>query len=183
MSMNVSVLERELLIDLVENAHHHRLTNFERDVLQPNLSSMFIRADHVDGYVRRISSVQSYFNTTMSLLDTGNRNCLFLKERPIYTKVNDDAPVRYGIDAKVKNSLIADGCVIEGTVENSVLFRGVKVRPEVTIKNSIIMQHTELKEGANVNYIIADRNVEISEGRTLMGYESYPLYIQKRSVV
>ncbi len=183
MSMNVMVMERGYLIEMIEDAYDHQHSILERDVLQPSLRNMFVRAHQFNGYTSRICSIQSYFTATMSLLDSANRKSLFLKNRPIFTKVNDDAPVRYGIDAVVKNSLIADGCVIEGNVENCVLFRGVTVSANATVKNSILMQNTVLEEGANVNYIISDKRVTISNGRSLMGYETYPLYIQKGSIV
>ena len=183
LGMNIMIITRDLLIDLIEDAFDHQLLIFERDILLPNLKKLFVRVHEFNGFVRRISSVQSYFHATMSLLDADNREALFNKDRPIITKVNDDAPVRYGITASVHNSLIADGCIIDGKVENSVLFRGVRVAKDAEVKNSIIMQNSVLHEGANTNYIIADKYVEINEGRALMGYETYPLYIQKRSVV
>ena len=183
LSMNVTVLERDLLIELIEDAFERQLQILERDILKPKLGDLFVRAHNHRGFVRRISSVQSYFHATMSLLDPQNRNALFLKDRPVITKVNDDAPVRYGITASVHNSLIADGCIIDGRVENSVLFRGVRVERGAVVKDSIIMQNSALNQGASATYIIADKYVQISEDRALMGYETYPLYIQKSSVV
>lgn len=183
LSMNVMVMARDLLIELIEDAHEKKLSTIEQDIIIPNLGKMFVRAQNFDGFVRRIRSVHSYFHTTMCLLEPANNNALFLKERPIYTKVNDDAPARYGEHAKVINSLIADGCDIEGRVENCVLFRGVKVKKGASATNSILMQNSILHEDADVNYVIADKYVEIKSGRSLVGYETYPLYIQKRSVV
>jgi len=183
LSMNTMVMARDLLIDLIEDAFERKLPTIEQDILLPNLKTMYIRAENFEGFARRIRSVQSYFHATMSLLDPANSNALFLKERPIYTKVNDDAPARYGNDAKVINSLIADGCDIEGHVENCVLFRGVKVAAGASAINSILMQNSILHENADVNYVIADKYVEINSGRSLVGYETYPLYIHKRSIV
>lgn len=182
-STNIIVINRELLIDLVEDAYSHRLIVFERDILQHHMKDLFIHSVVFDGFVRRINSVQSYFTSSMSLLDSDNRNCLFNLNRPIYTKVNDDAPARYGIGSSVKNSLVADGCIIEGKIENCLLFRGVKVLSGSVLKNCIIMQDTVIEEGANLSYVIADKEVMIGKDRFLMGYESYPLYIQKSSVV
>jgi len=116
-------------------------------------------------------------------LEPDNRKCLFDPLKPIYTKVNDDAPARYGIGCNVKNSLVADGCIIEGEIENCLLFRGAKVRSGSVLKNCIIMQDTVIEEGASLSYVIADKEVKIGKDRSLMGYESYPLYIQKGSVV
>ncbi|MCL2539047.1 MAG: glucose-1-phosphate adenylyltransferase subunit GlgD [Oscillospiraceae bacterium] len=183
LSMNIMVMARDLLIELIEDAYERKLATIEQDILLPNLRNMYVRAQNFEGFARRIRSVQSYFHATMSLLDPANSNSLFLKERPIYTKVNDDAPARYGDGARVVNSLIADGCDIDGYVENCVLFRGVKVQTGASAKNSILMQNSILHENADVSYVIADKYVEINSGRSLVGYETYPLYIHKRSIV
>ena len=183
MSMNIIVINRELLIELVEDAYSHRMIVLERDILQHHVKDLFINTVVYDGFVRRINSVQSYFTSSMSLLEPDNRKCLFDPLKPIYTKVNDDAPARYGIECNVKNSLVADGCIIEGEIENCLLFRGAKVLSGAVLKNCIIMQDTLIKEGANLSYVIADKEVNIGKDRSLMGYESYPLYIQKGSVV
>ncbi|MEG2259058.1 MAG: glucose-1-phosphate adenylyltransferase subunit GlgD, partial [Oscillospiraceae bacterium] len=102
-------------------------------------------------------------------------------ERPVYTKVRDEAPVRYGIDAKVTNSLIADGCVILGEVENCMIFRGVTVGKHTKVKNSIIMQDTIISERSELSFVITDKDVVINPDRSLMGHENYPLYIKKFS--
>ena len=180
-SMNVMVMERLMLLRYIEEAHSHHLGTFERDVLQPMLNDIHVRGEVFEDFVMKICSMKSYFHANMSLLDSDNRARLFLSDRPVFTKVNDDAPVRYGIDSKVTNSLIADGCVVEGEVENSVLFRGVKVGPDAIVKNSIVMQDTLIMGSAFLDYVIADKRVEISSGRSLKGDYNYPLYIQKNS--
>ncbi len=108
---------------------------------------------------------------------------LFPRERPIYTKVRDEAPVRYGLGSQVRNSLLADGCHIEGEVENSVLFRGVTVGKGVKVKNSVIMQGTTIGDGSSLECVVADKNVTIREGRTITGFRTYPVYIKKGSQV
>lgn len=121
----------------------------------------------------------SFYEANMALLDTENRNALFQKVAPIYTKIRDNGPVRYGIEANVKNSLVADGCVIEGTVENCVICRGVKIGKDTVIKNCVLMQDTIIADKANMDSVITDKNVEIGEGKVLTGSSSYPLYIGK----
>jgi len=83
----------------------------------------------------------------------------------------------------VKNSLIADGCVIEGIVENSILFRGVKIGRDTTVRNSIIMQDTVLGEGCYLNCVITDKNVVVRDGVMLSGAESQPYYVAKRKMI
>ena len=118
----------------------------------------------------------------MRLLDDDNLDALF-SGNPIYTKIRDDNPTRYLDGASASNVLVADGCVIEGTVENSILFRGVKVSKGAVVKNSILMQDTVIGEDAEVDYLITDKQVEISAGKVVKGNDSYPVYIAKRHKV
>lgn len=127
--------------------------------------------------------MDTYFKTNMKLVDKSLRDHLFMSDAPIYTKVRDDAPAKYGIDADVKNSLVADGCVIEGTVENCVLFRGVKIEKGAKVKNCILMQDTTVGAKAEMNFVITDKNVTISEYRSLAGTETYPVFVNKGATV
>lgn len=90
---------------------------------------------------------------------------------------------RYGLGAEVKDSIIANGCVIEGKVENSIIFRGVKIGRGAKVSNCVLMQDTIIGENCNINYVISDKDVVIKEDRTLMGFQSYPVYISKASMV
>jgi glucose-1-phosphate adenylyltransferase len=135
------------------------------------------------GYYSKIDSLNSYYQANIDLLDTDNRNKLFRKASPIYTKIRDNGPAKFGLDSKIKNSLIADGCIIEGTVENSVLFRGVKIGKDTVVKNCILMQDSAIGNDCSLSYIITDKNVQIGEERVLTGSESYPLYIGKRAQI
>ncbi len=179
LSMNVFVINKDLLCTMIEDAASRVLTNFERDVLLGALDKYNVRAYKHDGFVRRMDSLVHYFNASLALLERENMQQLFPKDRPVYTKVRDEAPVRYGVNSTVKNCLIADGCVIEGTAENCVLFRGVHVGKGAVLKNCILMQDTVVCENAELEYIITDRNVTILDGRNLVGHESYPVYVRK----
>ena len=182
-SMDIFIISREKLIDLVETAVSRMQTMFERDIMLREIDSLDIRAWKFDGFVRRICSTRSYYEANLALLDMRNMDSLFIPGRPVYTKVRDEAPVRYGLDAEVKNSLVADGCVILGRVENCLLFRGVTVARGAVVRNSIIMQDTIISENADLNCIIADKEVVINPDRVLTGHEKYPLYIRKFSNV
>ena len=123
--------------------------------------------------------MQNYYLANQMLLDTDKRNALFKKNMPVYTKIGDNGPVKYGLESNVKNSLIADGCIIEGTVENSILFRGVKVGKGTVVKNCVLLQGTKIGSKCNISSVITDKNVEISSEKVLTGSETYPLYIGK----
>ena len=182
LSMSIFVLKRELLIQIVDAAFVRGLRYFERDVLMNGFDYLKIHGYKYDGYVARITSLQSYFNENMKLLDDANLNALF-DAAPIYTKIRDDNPTRYIAGAKAENIMAADGCVIEGEVENSILFRGVKIEKGAKVKNCILMQDTVVKSGADIEYLIADKNVVISADKTMKGTATYPTYIKKHTTV
>ena len=182
LGMNIVVVDRELLIDLINTAFVRGLRYWERDVLLNQLDSLKVYGYKFDGYVARITDLKSYFEENMKLLDDANLDGLF-NGIAINTKIRDDNPTRYIAGAKVVNTMAADGCVIEGTVENSVLFRGVKVGKGAVVKNCILMQDTVVEAGASVEYLVTDKNVLISEGKEVKGTDTYPMYIAKSHTV
>lgn len=177
-SMNMFVLERELLIDLINAASVRGQEYFVRDVIIPQLSRLNVQAYKYDGYIARITGMKSYFDENMKLLDDYNLDAMF-DGAPIYTKIRDDNPTRYIDSTKVKNVMAADGCVIEGEAENCVLFRGVKIAKGAVVKNCILMQDTVVEAGASLEYLITDKDVVISAGKEIKGTDSFPVYIPK----
>lgn len=182
LSMNIFVVERELLIDLINTAFVRGQKYWERDILLNQLEKLNVQGYKYEGYVARITSIKSYFDENMKLLDDFNLDALF-GGNPIYTKIRDDNPTRYIAGAKVENTMAADGCVIEGEVENSILFRGVKVAKGAKVKNCILMQDTVVEAGADVEYMITDKNVTISAGKEMKGTDTYPIYVAKSKTV
>lgn len=182
-SFNIFVMRKSLLEYLVRNAISHNGSSFARDIIQANLSTLKIVGYEATGFAEIIDSLQKYYNVSMCLLDPDNRKNLFNTESPITTKINDNVPATYGPEGKVGNSLIADGCIIDGTVENSLLFRGVVVEKGAVVRNSILMQGTVIHANSSVNSVITDKNVTISNGRNLSGDPSYPIYFTKGILV
>lgn len=176
--VNLMVIRREYLISLVRNAIACGFTSFGRDILAKNHGAIRIFNYRFKGYYAGLTSMSAYFKHNMELLDGEVRKELF-GARDIYTKVKDSAPTEYGAEAIVSNSLISDGCQIEGTVKNSILFRGVKVAKGAVIENCILMQDNVIGENAKLNCIITDKNVVIRDRRTLSGCEALPYFIQK----
>ena len=141
---------------------------------------MNYRVYRYNGFFATIASLEDYYKYSMELLDSDVRRQLFgAAGRPVLTKIRNSPPTKYAENAVVKNSLIADGCVIEGTVENSVIFRGVKVGRGTHIKNSILMQDTVTGDDVYLNSVITDKNVIIRDGRILSGHETVPFYLAK----
>ena len=182
LSMNYFVIERETLIGLVQEAFSHGQTHFIRDLLWGKRNELNIHGYKYEGYTSRIWSITSYFEENMKLLEDENLDALF-SGNTIYTKVRDDNPTRYISGAKVTNAMIADGCVIEGEVENCVIFRGVKIAKGAKVRNCILMQDTVVEEDASLDYIITDKNVTVTAGKTLKGTDTYPVYIVKHGRV
>ena len=181
-SMNVYVIERELLIRLVDEAYVLGFTCFERDILAPQIEMLDVQGYLYDGYVAYIHDMKSYFDENMRLLEEDNLKGLF-GPGPVWTKIRDDNPTRYIKGAKVANVMAADGCVIEGEVENSVLFRGVKIAKGAKVKNCVLMQDTVVGEGANLEYVITDKNVTITSGKALAGTDSFQVFVAKNQTV
>ncbi len=179
--MNIYCIDRELLIRLVKEAYMLGGVYFERDVLLKKLDEMKVAAYQFEGYYGRISDMKSYFDENMRLLEEENLEKLF--STPVYTKLRDDNPTRYINGSSVKNVMAADGCVIQGTVENCVLFRGVRVGHGAVVKNCVLMQDTVVEPGACMEYIITDKNATITEGKEVKGTDTFPVFVAKHQVV
>lgn len=182
LSMNIYIMDREALIDKIHAAFVRGYSCFERDILAPRLEKYNIRGYKYDGYYARICGLKSYFDENMKLLDDENLDTLFTGGQ-IYTKIRDDNPTRYINGCKTKNNLVADGCVIEGDVENCVLFRGVKIAKGAKIRNSVLMQDTVVNAGARLDYVVTDKNVTIEVGQELKGTDTQPFYVAKGHTV
>lgn len=182
-SLNVFVMSMDFLIETVNDAMARGNVSFERNILQEKCRELKIKIYEYDNYFSKLNSPESYFKSNMALLEPENARKLFVPKRSIYTKVSDNAPVKYDLDSKVSNSLIADGCIIEGEVENSVLFRGVKVCKGAKVKNCILMQGTVVGDNAELNYLITDKNVSICENHILTSSPQYPMYVGKGASV
>jgi len=183
-STNILVFTRTYLMSLIDNAIAHGYKEFYQQALPAALASSKFCIYNYEGYYSALSSLPHYFATSMELLDYETRAALFgEKTRPVYTKVRNTPPTKYAEGACVKNSLIADGCVIEGTVENSILFRGVHVKKGTVVKNSIMLQNSVTGENVTLNCVIADKNVIIRDERVLSGSETLPYYIAKGKMI
>ena len=182
-SLNLFVMSKQFLIDMISDSIARGNVSFETDILQAKCGELNIKVFEYANYFSKISSVASYFKANQELLNPENARKLYLPKRSIYTKVSDNAPVKYDLDSKVSNSLIADGCIVEGEVENSILFRGVKVAKGAKVKNCILMQGTVVGNNSEVNYLITDKNVNIGENHILTSAPSYPMYVGKGASV
>ena len=183
-STNLMVIKRSELQSIISESLRQGYTSFTRDIIANNVNNKLFRAYRYEGWYSYIGTLEAYFKSSMQLLTKEAREGLFgVAERQIYTKIRNSAPTKYCGGAKVVNSLIADGCVIEGTVENSIIFRGVKIGKGCVIKNSILLQDTQVGDNVQLNCVISDKNVMIKDGRTLSGHETMPFFIGKGMMV
>ena len=184
LSMNAFIIKRTLLIHLINQSVAHGGVSVTKDILSPFIrsGSLKVMGYRMDGYYRRIENIKSYFNFNLDLLGGDVRRELFGKN-PIYTKTRDDVPAIYREGAQVRNSLVADGCIVEGSVENCVLFRGVHIGRGACLKNCIVMQDSEIGEYAELENAILDKVVTVRRGERLIAPKQYPIVVGKAVTV
>ena len=178
--LNIYVMRTDYLRSLIAEADAYGLNSFTEMILKKYKHSNY-RTYCYDGYAASVSSFLDYYKHSIELAtsEEARNSLLNKKERPIFTRVHNSAPVVYTNTAKVQNSLIADDCVIEGTVINSVISRGVHVAKGAVVKNSILFQHTSVEKNAELNCIVTDKRVTVTEGVKLSGNETMPFFVQK----
>lgn len=181
--LGVTVFKRTKLVELIEEAYLNGYTSINRDIIVRKLTALNVYGYSHEGIAFVINSNKTYFDANMKLLESDVRNDLFSKDRPVYTKTRDDMPTRYGTKSSVQNCFIADGCVVDGTVKNSILFRGVKVEKGAVVENSILMQGVTVCKNANINYLISDKNAVIGSDVTVKGTEQKAFFIRKNQTL
>ncbi len=183
--MHMFIIDKGLLMELVGDAVAHNKHYISKDIILPNIDRMKVLGYKFEGYSRQINNVKNFFNVNLELLNKDIREELFGQKThmPIYTKIKDTIPTKYGKHAEVSNSLVANGCVIEGTVKNSILFRGVRVGKGAVVKNCIVMQNSEIMENCLIENIVFDKEVIIRSGKKLVGQDTYPMVIGKKTIV
>jgi glucose-1-phosphate adenylyltransferase len=182
-SLNIYVLSKKLLLELTEYCAARDIYSLTAGVLLPRKDELNIRPYLFNDYANRIQTVAGYYHHNMELLDPTVRKQLFAPERPIRTKERADPATYYAPGSKCVNCVVADGCVIEGTVENSIIFHGTHIAKGAVVRNCVVMQSSEIQSGADIEYIITDKNVTITAGTKLMGSESYPMVVAKNTIV
>ena len=182
--VNIWVISRKLLLSFLSESYGSGNNSFTRDVVLKNIKSLKVYGFEYTGLYLHLTTLESYFMGSMNLLKPDYQKELFDNEkRLLLTKVRDSAPTRYEVGAKVSDSLLADGCIIEGTVINSVLFRGVHVKKGAIVKNCVLMQDTIVGNDSSIDHVITDKNVVITDNQSLKGCDKIPFYIVKNQVI
>ena len=183
-SLGAYIMSKKILIQLIAAEKNCGMQRFSGTLIANALERFRVMGYEFRGYSAHINSIDTFFYHNMEMLDSEKRNSLFdFEGRCIFTNRRDSLPARYGRNADVKNSLIADGCIIDGVVENSIICRNVKVAPGAIIKNCIIQDDTVIEKSVSLDCVITDRFVTITENRNMVGSRTYPIYIDINRVI
>ncbi len=183
MFLNMILLKTDLLVNLIEKGMTYGWQSLKKNVIANSFREYKIYGFEAKGYASQIKTCEEFYNTNMDLLKKDVRLELFHGVNPILTRIKDSVPTMYGENAKVTNSLVADGCKIDGLVENCIIFRDVIVKAGAVVKNSIIMQGTIIEDNADVECVITDTDVLITSGKSLKGTQTMPFMINKGKIV
>ncbi len=182
-SVGIYVIQRTLLIKLLEEIMPEGRYDIVKDIIIRYRRKLKTYAYMFDGYWSNINNVQSYYQTNMDFLDREVRG-LLLKQAPyIATKAKDEPPAKYNVGACAKGSLIGSGCILNGCIEHSVLFRKVFTGENSHIRGSIIMEGSYVGNNCVIENAILDKEVVVSDGKQIIGTKENPIILKKGTVV
>ena len=179
-SLEAYVLTKKLFIELVKKAADTSSLYWFKDILKDEVDTLDIRGYGVRGFVACINSLSEYYRWSMSLRDRSVANGLFKPGWPIYTQTNDSAPTKYSADASVKESVIANGCIIDGTVEGSIIGRNVTIQKGAIVKDSIVLPGAYIGEDAKLDHVVVDKYAIIHHVKALKGTDDELVYVKRR---
>lgn len=180
-SLNIYLVKTSLLLELIHGRNKTGYLNM-KDVVTDINSPYRLCYYQYKGYAVTVDSVSKYYSASIELLTPEIWEQLFLKDRPILTKVKDEPPTHYSKNAVVYNSMVANGASIEGVVENSIIARGVKIAKGAVVRNSIIMQKTQIGENCILDHVILDKDVKVEPGVSIAGTKELPKILRKGSI-
>lgn len=181
--MGIAIMSNEKFIELTTEAAKNRIKGDINVLIRHSLKKNTVHGYEYTGYLKNIENISSYYEANMELLDEDNYNALFYRSQPVITKVKNGAPTYYSKGANISNSQFASDCVIDGTVEDSVVFRKVLIEEKAIVRHSLIMQGSKIAAGAELDYVILDKGVKIGPGVKLTGTKENPMVIEKDSEI
>ena len=184
-SMDIFVLSKKYLQEKVTEFISRNLFHMDRDLVlgQWQKGKLTVNVYQHDGIALYNDSVEEYFRNSLALIDKNVRHDLFGANHPVFTKVRDRVPTYYGEGCEVENCLIADGCMLEGEAEDSVLFRNVTICEDAEVEDCVIMNDTVVGEGSKLKYVILDKDVTVRPGSKLFGTKKNPIIIKRGETV
>jgi len=183
-SLGAYIMRKGFFIQLTVHEKNCGMLRFSRVLLADALERLYVAAFEYKGYCAHISSIETFFNYNMEILDENNRNALFdFEGRRIFTNRKDSLPTKYGKEAEIKNSIVSDGCQIDGTVINCVVSRNVRIKAGAVVRNCILQDDTTIEKHAMLDYVVTDRSVIISGHRSMIGNFNYPVYVEHGRII
>ena len=184
-SMDIFVLSKKWLVKQIKEHIARNLFHMDRDLVlglwQKGEAS--INVYQFPGIALFNETIEEYFRNSLSLIDNRTRHDLFGYNHPVYTRVRDRVPSYYGENCEVEDCVVADGCILEGEVEDSILFRNVTICEGAEVEDCIIMNDSIVGEDAELKYVILDKNVTVRPGAKLIGTSSNPIIIKRGETV
>ncbi len=180
-SMDIFVVSKKWLVKSVKEMIARDKFHMDRDLVMGgwNRGLVSVNVYQFQGTALFNESVEEYYHNSLSLICKDIRKDIFSGNHPVYTKVRDRVPTYYGETSEIKNCLIADGCMLDGEVEDSVLFREVTIGKGAEIENCILFNNAIIGEGAELKYVILDKNVTVTPGAKLIGTKKSPIVVKR----
>lgn len=178
-SMDTYVMSKELFLDLVKKAHKTSSMYTFADILNEVCEDLDIRAIPHRGYFAAVTDFKSYYDANMSLIDLKNASNLFSSDWPIYTRTNDSCPTQYFDDSKVTSSVVSNGCLIDGSVENSIIGRGCIIKPGAVVKNCVISADVVIGKDVHIENMVVDKHARVIRGKRIIAAPEKPGYVKR----
>lgn len=182
-SLETYVMKKDLFITLVKKAANVSSLYWFRDIVNDEVENLDIRGVAHRGFVACASDFKSYFNANIDLLDYDKAMELFSPTWPIYTRTNDSCPTKYHENVNIVNSMVSNGCEVEGDIENSVIGRGVVIKKGAVIKNSVILPGAMIGENVHIENVVVDKKAHILRKKDLIGQPDQPLYVKRNDKI
>jgi len=180
-SMEMFIMKKSTLINMINNSVQTGYHNSIKAAIYNSVPELNVNAFEFKGYLQCVNSIKNYYKTSMDMLNGKVTKELFFNNGLIYTKSKDGAPTKYVNGSKVKNALVSNGCILEGSIENSIISRRVIVHAGAELKNCIIFENCVIKQGCKLTNVIIDKNTIVNENTVLKGDEEFPVVIEKKS--
>lgn len=182
-SLETYVLSKELFMDLVKKAANVSSLYWFRDIVNDECSELDIRGVAHRGFVACINDFRSYFKANMDLLDYERAIELFKPDWPIYTRTNDSCPTQYYSDVAVTRSMVSNGCLVEGDVDNSVIGRGCVIKKGAVVKNSVILPGAVIGEDVHIENVVIDKQARIMRKKEILAQSDSPMYVKRNDKI
>lgn len=181
--MDTYIMKKDLLVDLIKKARATSSAFTLTDIINELHNDLDVRGISHRGFFASITDFQSYYDANMDLINIKTAQTLFDSEWPIYTRTNDSCPTHYYGTAEIRNSVVSNGCQVEGTIENSILGRGCIIHKGAVIKNSVVLAGAEIGEGVHVENLVVDKLAKILHVKEVVSDPALPGYIKRGDII